>query len=138
MNRLDLPSAEYIRRIATFTPPPPQPERQSAPRGNPRLRNSQRTVLVMPEDMLKQIKEYQSEHGLASGQAAMRKLLANALGREWEAELPGEERVSTSKWSAQIRPEIERMYQAGVTMATIAEHFGISQSYASMIRSGKR
>lgn len=92
----------------------------------------------MPTDMLQQIKEYQSEHGLASGQAAMRKLLANALGMEWEAEMPGEERVSTSKWSAQIRPEIERMYQAGVSMATIAEHFGISQSYASMIRSGKR
>lgn len=134
MNRSNLPSIEAIRRFATFTP---QPERQSAPR-NPRLRNSQRTVVVMPTDMLEQIKEYQSEHGLASGQAAIRKLLANALGMEWEAELPGEERVSSTKWTAEIRPEIERMYQAGVSMATIAEHFGISQSYASMIRSGKR
>ena len=137
MNRSNLPSPDSIRRFATFAPPPPPPERQSAPR-NPRLRNSQRTVVVMPTDMLEQIKEYQSEHGLASGQAAIRKLLANALGMEWEAEMPGDERVSSTKWTAEIRPEIERMYQAGVSMATIAEHFGISQSYASMIRSGKR
>lgn len=134
MNRQDLPSPDYIRRFATFTP---QPERQSAPR-NPRLRNSQRTVVVMPTDMLEQIKAYQSEHGLASGQAAIRKLLADALGMDWEPEMPGEQRISTTKWTAEIRPEIERMYQAGVSMATIAEHFGISQSYASMIRSGKR
>ena len=92
----------------------------------------------MPTDMLERVKEYQSEHGLASGQAAIRKLLANALGMDWEAEMPGDERVSSTKWTAEIRPEIERMYQAGVSMATIAEHFGISQSYASMIRSGKR
>lgn len=134
MNRSTLPSPDSIRRFATFAPPP---ERQSAPR-NPRLRNSQRTVLVMPNDMLERVKEYQSEHGLASGQAAIRKLLADGLGMEWEPELPGEQRQSESKLSAQLRPEIERMSREGVKLGAIAKILGISTSYASMIRSGKR
>ena len=92
----------------------------------------------MPTDMLEQIKEYQSEHGLASGQAAIRKLLADGLGMEWEAELPCEQRQSGSKLSAQLRPEIERMSREGVKLGAIAKILGISTSYASMIRSGKR
>lgn len=131
----DLPSAEYIRRIARFAQPVSQPTRESAPRNNPRLRHSERTVLVMPRDMLKAVKDYQCKHGLASGQAAMRKLLANALGMKWEDELKGQ---PDFRPASPLAPEIRRRFGAGEKLSSIAKDLGISVSYASMIKGGER
>lgn len=120
----------------------PQPSRpkeiECAPR-NPRLKHSERTVLVMPKDMLEAIYEYKWKHNLASNQAAMRKLLAIALGMEWEAELKSvaDLRVA-SEFSEANRAQIVARYESGEKLTAIAADLGISISYASAIKSGKR
>lgn len=139
MNRSELPSPEAVRRLCGIQPQPSRPkEIEYAPR-NPRLKHSERTVLVMPKDMLKAIYEYKWKHNLASNQAAMRKLLAIALGMEWEAELKGAPDIRpTSAFSAANRDQITARYDGGEKLIAIAADLGISKSYASAIKNGKR
>jgi len=93
----------------------------------------------MPKDMLEAIFEYKWKHNFASNQAAMRKLLADALGMQWDSEIKGHPDFRrASKYSDEVRPQIVARFDAGEKLTAIAADLGISIAYASQIKDGKR